>query len=1568
MQTRSHNTFISIHTEGALLPIDLLQRILAGDAELGGLTPDDYHLHGKEKLNEAVNRSWNRLQSAWAAFQAGRNRLENSEPGTTLTRERWLLPLFQELGYGRLATTKTVEIEGKAYPISHGWANVPIHLVGCGIDLDRRAPGVAGASKSSPHSLVQELLNRADDRLWGILSNGLRLRILRDNASLTRQAYLEFDLEAMFSGDVYADFVLLWLVCHQSRFEANGELPMATAEEPLATRRSPLTECWLEKWAKAAQERGTRALDQLRNSVEEAITVLGSGFLSHPGNQELRRKLHSGELDAQDYYRQLLRLVYRLIFLFAAEDRDLLLDPDADGASRERYLRYYSTARLRRLAERQRGSRHSDLWQGLLLATNLLGGKVETNREWSMANDETPLSTPRSPLALPVLNGFLFSDIALPDLESSQVNNQALLTAIRSLAFTVEASSLRAVDYKNLGPEELGSVYESLLELHPRIHSAAGTFELASASGHERKTTGSYYTPSSLIQVLLDSALDPVIEQAIEAANKEWNRKVSKTTQDALDKEKDSVPIESSGLMNHQGTKSSKESSVKEENLASFVSSGLVNHKVSKTTKESSDKGKDSVSFVSSGLMDHQVAKTKKDSLNKAENFVSFVSSWLLNLKICDPACGSGHFLIAAAHRIAKRLAQIQAGGDEPPPSALRSALRQVIANCIYGVDLNPMAVELCKVNLWLESIEPGKPLSFLDAHIQCGDSLVGMGPGLDISEIPDEAFKPAFGDDKAMATALRRRNRAERAGQIGLDVVLIENQEDLQAWIAQRARKFDAMPEETPEQVLQKAHSYQEYLQSPQYRRRKLEADLWTSAFFWKIEAGKGEAGMLAPTQEMLRRYRSGGSLPPELLRRVEALAGELNFFHWELAFPQVFAGDQPGFNCVLGNPSWERIKLQEEEFFATRDPEIAAAPNKAARQKLIDRLSKDNPPLADAFGQAKHAAECTSKFVRSSNSFPLTAVGDVNTYALFAERFRQLMAAQSRAGVIIPTGIATDDTTKDFFGDLVEKRAIASLFDFENREKLFQDVDSRMKFCLLTLSGAPVRQTQFIFFAANVGHLRDERRRFSLDPAEIALFNPNTRTMPVFRTRADAELTRAIYQRVPVLINERTGENPWGVSFMAMFHMSNDSGLFVTEPRPGYVRLYEAKMFWHYDHRWSTYDGEDTRDLSEREKREPNFLVRPRYWVPNDEMLSRIKDKNINWLIGFRDVTNATNERTNIFCVLPIVAVGHKAPLVFLNGIQNLSKLCFICNQNSQILDFVARQKIGGTSMGYFILKQIPVLPPENFSPMHAQFIIPRALELIYTAYDLENFPQDILDEIGIETWNKWFPHSQLTTPSSPPPFPWDEERRARLRAELDAYYARLYGLNRKQLRYILDPADLTPKELDDILDPYEEVQDPLDPQGYAERCQASTFPGETFRVLKNKDIRQYGEYRTRRLVLEAWERLTASGELPAANGEVQMASGEESSEQPVLSSKVKTGSVEHKPEPVVEVTPQAKVKAPKEDVKPVEEPPEQIAFSNFGLYKCPVCGKMVMGFDREVHVKEAHKGKQVEWKKLR
>ena len=784
MQTRNRNTFTTIHTEGALLPVDLLQRISENDKKLEGLNPESYHLAPGEKLNEAINRSWNRLSGLWGTFQAARGRLGSTDAGTTLTRERWLLPLFQELGFGRLSTSKAVEIEGKSYPISHRWQNVPLHLVGCGIELDKRTPGAAGASRTSPHSLMQEYLNRSDDIQWGVISNGLGLRILRDNATLTRQAYIEFDLESMFDGEIYSDFVLLWLMCHQSRFE--------TTEKQ--------AECLLEKWSKSAQESGTRALDDLRRGVEEAIVSFGQGYLQHPMNGELRNRLKNGDLSAQDYYRQLLRLVYRLIFLFAAEDRDLLLLPDAAVEARQRFQNFYSTTRLRALAQKQRGSRHHDRYEALRLVMNLLGSDSGCPE-----------------LAIPALGGFLFDACSTADLNNAKLDNQAFFHAVRSLAFIAEGNTRRAVDYRNLGPEELGSVYESLLELHPLLNTDAGTFQLSSTAGNERKTTGSYYTPSSLIQVLLDSALDPVIEDRL------------KGKPDAAQQE-----------------------------LA------------------------------------------------------------LLELKVCDPACGSGHFLIAAAHRIAGRLAEVRAGDNEPSPNETRRALRDVIRHCVYGVDVNPMAVELCKVNLWLESLEPGKPLSFLDAHIKCGNSIVGLDftNKLDELVVPDEAFNHIARNDKSTANLLKKRNKSEREGQESLFVMAVDNNDDLEQehWLAERSRNLNVMPDNNAIEVKAIEEAYQQVSKSSQYCRQRQIADLWTSAFFWIVEEPLGRnLEVIAPTHGQLHRLLNSRQTQDGLNERVEKLRQEEGFFHWPIEFADVKSAG--GFDCIVGNPPYIQLQTMHEK-----------------------------------------------------------------------------------------------------------------------------------------------------------------------------------------------------------------------------------------------------------------------------------------------------------------------------------------------------------------------------------------------------------------------------------------------------------------------------------------------------------------------------------------------------------------------------------------------------------------------------------------------------------------------------
>lgn len=1012
--------FGGVRVLGGLLPAELLSRINAG--QLPGQKSSDYHLASGESVREAANRAWAYLTGVWSSYWAAAQALPESERGTSLTRDRWLQLLFRELGFGRVPTTGPggIVVDGRATPISHEWSHVPMHLLGHRVDLDSRTKGLAGAATSSPQSMVQELLNRSDDHLWAILSNGRVLRLLRDSTSLVGSSCVEFDLEAIFEGELFSDFLLLFNLCHQSRFEVRDD------------EVGPAS-CWLEQWRKESIETGTRALNQLRDGVIEAIITLGTGFLAHPGNSHLRKQLAAGSLKIDEVNHGLLRVVYRLLFSFVAEDRGLLLSPHAEPKARARFNTYYSTARLRRQARRRGGTRHSDLWQALNLVWEALGSEQ----------------------GLPELGlvgiGGLFEMSAYDVLRGCELSNQSLLQAVRHLSIIEEHGSKvrRVVDYRNLGAEELGSIYESLLEYVPAWNAEQRRFELQGAAGNDRKSTGSYYTPTSLIECLLDSALDPVLERALKSEDPE----------DAL-----------------------------------------------------------------------------------------------LRLTVVDPACGSGHFLVAAARRIAKQLAVLRVGDPEPPPERVREALREVVGRCIYGVDINPLAAELAKVSLWLETLEPGKPLAFLDAQIKVGNSLIGATPALVADGVSEDAFAPIEGDVKQIAAHWKKVNKNERSGQAEL-----LGEEPAAVPDALREQFGELLHSQTPASLVDIGELKQRLANldaNPEFRRQRLVADAWCAAFVWPMQPD----GVPAPTDRVVRALSRGEEIDARTVATINELASEYQFFHWYLEFPHIFrtedeasgTGWEGGFDVVLGNPPWERVKLQEQEFFSVRDPAVASAPNAAVRKRLIKKLEETNPRLFRQFQMAVRRAAGESHMFRKSNRYPLTGRGDINTYAVFAETSRSLLAPNGRMGMILPTGIATDATTQHYFKDLVQSSSLVSLFDFENRKPLFDGVDSRMKFCLLTLSGrdSQAESAEFAFFAQDTTDLLKDSARFELTPEEIQLLNPNTGTCPIFRTRRDAEITLGIYRRVPVLINENDPENgnPWGIKFMTMFHMSNDSHLFYT------------------------------------------------------------------------------------------------------------------------------------------------------------------------------------------------------------------------------------------------------------------------------------------------------------------------------------------------------------------------------------------------------------------------------------
>lgn len=1259
---------------------------------------EDYRIRKGLTIREEISTSFRVGQSHFDAFA----KLQN--PSIEATRRFVSAFLSETFGFDDL-----VSVGGTLSFLAGG--RIPVVVVPPSEEkLDRRSLTLSTDRSRSPAFVLQDYLNDHDNALWGLVTNGTVLRLMRDNASLTRPTYVEADLAQIFTNEDAASFAVLWSLIHRTRFGAAG---------------LPATDCALERWREAGSREGEVARDRLAAQVEIALRVLGSGFLE--ANPDLARRLKSGEIDLTEWFNELLRLVYRLIFLMVAEDRNLLHLETATQDARKLYREGYSLAALRASCVRAATwDKHYDRYEGVKIVS------------YALAHGQDALG-------LPALGG-LFSDDKLPQLETARLRNRAFMEALYRLSWLSDKAGITPVNWRAMETEELGSVYESLLELQPQLGEDGRTLHFASEAaeqkGNQRKITGSYYTPDNLVQALLDTALDPV--------------------------------------------------------------------------------------------------------LNKTEAEADDPAAALLKLSVVDPACGSGHFLLAAARRIATRLARIRAEGT-PSNADFRHALRDVARCCVYGVDRNPMAVELTKVALWIETVDPGLPLGFLDAQIRCGDSLLGVFD-LKVLEqgIPDGAYKPLTGDDKEVVKHYTQKNKRER---IEKDRIAKGFGFDQARDLMRDFEALRAMPERTVEQIEAKSSRLHALTaQGASAWQLKTTCDLYVAAFLLqKKKAGphSGPDGMprrgaeTVPTSGTLWEWLRGVQPFGPLFDVAIGAARRARVFHWPLEFPDVL--QHGGFDVVLGNPPWERIKLQEQEFFAARSPEIARAANKAARAKLIKKLQAaeshtSERALHDAFVAAKREAEATSEFVRVSGEdggrFALTGRGDVNTYALFAELFSNL--ALQRAGVILPTGIATDATTAPFFAALIERRRLSSIYSFKEIRAIFLATDDRNPFCMLTL-GRNERVSNFAFSLKHPAQLADPERIFSLTSETIERLNPNTKTAPVFRSRADAELTTKIYSQAPVLIDDGRGAagNPWGISFARLFDMSNDSSAFLTAAQltaEGFVRegtdwirgkstfvpLYEAKMIHQFDHRWGA-SGDDSAEDAELidGKSDPNFHPSPRYWVSSEAVTHRLLGHEWQrpWLIGWRDVTRNSDMRTLIAGLIPAVGVNHKFQLALPSS--DNEKVCALyASLCSLVVDYVARLKLSGSSFPYFVIKQLPILPPDFYTSSRLSFIIPKVLELTYTSHNLDRFALDLGH------------HGS--------PFEWDENRRARLRADLDAFFARAYGLNRNELCYILDPADVKGRD----------------------------YPSETFRVLKEKEIRQFGEYRTRLLVLGSWDQMEADG----------------------------------------------------------------------------------------------------------
>lgn len=1174
--------YTSIHVYGHLLSDEILHQIEI-DKDLVGNRDLDFRID--TSLQEAVDYTWTSLKNDWN-FYNSRNKT-NDPYGTRRSRE-FMERFLSLLGFKQLCLQQQrIKLNNDvSYDIT--WLcpelhNLPIITCGEGTNdnnsnelencsLDYRTKG--NRREKSPHATMLEFLNNTDN-IYGIIANGPTLRLIRNAGQLVRLTYIEFDLRKMLEEDKYTEFNLMFRILHASRFMVEGDHPSI-----------------IEQYFNLSIESGNRIRAGLSLAAQQAMTIIGNAAVSGSGkgNDELRSLLDSHELVLTEFNKELIHFIYRLLFLFIIEDRDLVYDSESNSKQvkyyKEIYYQYYAASRFRTLSELGyvRSPHYFDLWESLM----------ETFR---LFEDEKF----GSKLGIKPLGGVLFHPNTLIHLRACRISNQYMFDALRALnVFMDEHNQIMRINYASLNVEEFGSVYEGILEKRPILTKDVTTMKwhFDYVGGLDRKSTSSYYTHPDLVQSLIRTALEPVIK----------------------------------------------------ERLAS--------------------------------------CSTNEDKIKS-----------LLSMKVCDAACGSGHVVLAMARTIAWYVCSLRTGEDNPASADYRRALHEVIERCIYAVDYNPDAVELCKVVLWIEGYCAGKPLSFLDHHIRCGNSLVGVSD-LDmlLEGVPNKAFNATDENTLNLLQKLNKQalNDAQRMHEekknYGTAISLFNETSSMsyidkeQISLASEVSKISRMPENDIHEQEAKQSCYETLMQSQLVKSLRLACDIYTAAFYYQFSStdittqannSLPSIPYTATVYQALEEIKQGENhdrdfvpLQEEFKASIKEMSAQFHFFHWAVEFPEIFTkGDGEGFDVMCGNPPWDKIKIEDKEWFKKHGHKnIADKANADQRKKEIEALKETDPVLYREYQQDLFNAAAMSRFVRFCDRFVLTATGDIDLYPLFAELC--LNFSKSAWGLVLPTGIAINNSNKDFFAKLIYENRLLSLYDFENREKLFA-IDSRFKFCLLTAGKAQnvTRLVRSGFYLTRLDHLLDPDRIYALPTSDFTLFNPNSKTCPIFRTSYDAQLTAKIYHNCGHIIenesasknvvnkhakndfpllnpelspnlggqnSKSSGNNPWKIKFGSMFHMSNDSNLFRTYQQLSqakatltgnrfimpdgtvYVPLYEGKMIWQYNHHFGTYPTQEKRpntiaSLSLKEMQDQLSSAMPWYWIAETEVQKKFANKRL-------------------------------------------------------------------------------------------------------------------------------------------------------------------------------------------------------------------------------------------------------------------------------------------------------------------------------------------------------------------
>lgn len=1352
----------------------------------GALFTQDYLSEGITGTPQYMGVDVPAMRTALAAILAGFPHASRPNEATTESDLVW--PVLKALGWDDYLTQQNLSATGrtdvpdgllfisadaKARANAHpeewkryqcGAAIVESKRWGRALD---RAEGRKGDDKDTPSTQLLRYLRRIDDLTngdlrWGLLTNGAKWRLYFAGARSTIDDYLEIDLARIMGLDpdlldtgITDEERNHWLAVFVAMFRR-------TAFER-ATDKAPSFHDTARKEAGYYEERVAKSLSDL--VFTRLYPALGKAVAtSAPADTAL-----------DDVRQATLILLYRLLFVLYAEDRGLL--PVKDTRFDDYALR---VARLDVGRRMDAGDTFSSV----------------AKNYWNRFADLAEMIDKGDPsVGLPPYNGGLFSATQTPLLKTITLPDDVMAQAIDILSFEQRDGQRRYINYRDLSVQQLGSIYERLLEFE-LTRDDSGAVDVR-PNIFARKNSGSYYTPDDLVLLILDETLEPLITDALDAF------KAALANRDPRHDE------------------------------------------------------------------ERQLFELQKSDPARA----------ITRLRICDPAMGSGHFLVSLVDRLtnhtldaiaeAQALARDVAGLDYESPVAeevrrVRGTIRHnaqeakwavndeqlddpqlvkrmVLKRCVYGADKNPMAVELAKVALWLHTFTVGAPLSFIDHHLAAGDSLFGLW-------VRDAIDKAAKGGELLYFEAL---SNAQRQAVVMRTIESLTDAEIAEAHRSAEMWKDVEAQTGALDSFVSFLHAL-DWLDLP--KADKPLVTLWLDARFGDpiaIARGRLAPDVGKAKADEVERFTA-------IWQAARALIEEERFLNWQITFPGVWdnwasAAREGGFDAVVGNPPWDRIKLQQVEWFAARRPEIAKAQKASDRTKMIKALEKAGDPLFADYAKADRRAADTMRIARKGGHFPLLSRGDINLYSLFVERAHALVKPSGMVGLLTPSGIASDLSASEFFRKVATGGHLKALYDFENRrtryglEPFFPDVDSRFKFAAMI--GSPSRTFPAAtcgFFLQSVGELNNPEQAFPITAADFARVNPNTGTAPIFRTRRDMALTTAIYDRCPVLV-DRSGDEPqaaWPVKYATMFHMTNDSHLFRTKaelkgsegawPIGGnrwqsaageWVPLYEGKMVQAFDHRAAgiVINPENLNRPAQplpatpEQSADPAWLADPQFWVSIDR--KAFPDKG--WVLGFKEITAPTNVRTMIAALFPSVGFGNKVPVLLPEG-KHCDEWLLAANFNAIAFDFATRQKVQGQTLNLFIVEQLPVIPPtayaRQFGPKTAAEIVREAvLELNYTAHDMAPFARDMgyVDANGEVL----------------PPFIWNEERRLHLRAKLDALYFILYG--------VFDPAG-PEKSRDDI------------------RYIYSTFP-----IVERQERAAYaGKYRSRNLAL-SWINALMAGQ---------------------------------------------------------------------------------------------------------